>query len=149
MNNIYHRCKKCAYKSIRTDNLDRHIKTHLKERVQCECGQYMAKTSLNQRHRLSAKHRNAMNSKGTLNDKTSAPFPPNRSPNSLSALSVNNNDDASKSNDANSFEELYVNVETTIKIKTTPDGQLIVEQTPIKIAGMDFVIVPSHLLHEN
>lgn len=38
-----------------------------------------------------------------------------------------------------------VKVKTTIKLKTLPNGQTIIEQDPIKIGNIDYCVVPSHL----
>lgn len=39
-------CKDCGYQTKRSDNYNRHLKTHSKERIQCDCGRWMSKASL-------------------------------------------------------------------------------------------------------
>lgn len=134
VNDILHKCGQCEYKSTRSDNLDRHLLIHTNARMICECGERLASTSF-KRHLSTKKHRKAIESM-----KFEAEIPNNHL-----LPTVNNNVDASA---PNSTDELCVNIETTIKIRTTPDGQLLIDQSPIKIAGMDFIIVPSHLLSQ-
>lgn len=116
-------CDKCEYKNIRWDNFNRHVKTHANIRLKCDCGAFLAETSM-QKHFLSAKHIEAMKKiKNTDQDV-----------------------EASKVSNENTIDEISVNIKTTIKIKTMPDGQLVIEQNPIKIGEMSFCLVPSRLL---
>lgn len=119
-----YKCKygSCTYKTIRLDNLNRHVKTHSNDRMICECGAALAPTSMN-RHRLSASHKQFLE------------------------RDMNENIDQ-QANDNVDQSEICVNINTTIKIKTLPNGQIAIQQDPIQIGNTDFYLVPSHLLNQ-
>lgn len=108
-------CSSCAYKSIRSDNYIRHLKTHEKIRVQCQCGAILAPTSI-ERHRRSERHSQCMKRQKTNETKN-----------------------------VNESGVITVEVKTTIKLKTLTNGQIIIEQDPIKIGNIDYCVVPTHL----
>lgn len=46
-------CEKCEYQTDRSENLNRHKKTHSKERIQCDCGKLLSEGAL-WRHKKNA-----------------------------------------------------------------------------------------------
>lgn len=114
VNNMVFDCKLCKYRTNRSENLNRHAKSHSKEKIKCECGKWISPAAL-WRHKKTGYH---------INNTKQAP-------------------DVEKTIEPNEFvnEKVFKVDSFSVRIESK-DDQISVQHAPIVIDGMQLMLVP-------
>lgn len=162
------RAPSCSYETHRIDNFNRHCQKHSNVRQMCKCGANLVPKSMDRHQKFTCPLRNEVFSSNTQQNKASAneigaeayvtsSEIVESAPDEENQLVVVNEVDSIEVAEQNSTldqssldqpatDEIDVTIQTTIRIKTLPDGSLHIHQNPIRIGGVDFSIVPSEWL---
>lgn len=111
-------CKVCEYKTDRSDNFNRHMQTHSKEIVECDCGKIISSGAL-WRHK-----KNACNPKA----KNETPIVENQEPIDTERIPPTN-------------EKIFKVDSFDVRVQSE-EGKVSYEHDPIFIDGVQFMLVP-------